>query len=132
MSDQNNSQSKDPITEAEEAYKTRAFAVKALFAEVYGRGTTEYQIKFNNWMAQDIVRCEYGFFGEPEGQIYTFDESARDRLLAHGRQDAAEALLHSITACRQIETLKTRLYLCLSFVVLLLTGNLTLAVYSLF
>lgn len=59
-------------------------------------------VKRNGAVAKNVLDEEMGLFGEPY-EIYSLDEPTRDRLLAHGRQDAAHALVNSISTIELLE-----------------------------
>ena len=62
------------------------------------RSTSELEI--NSVIARHTLHAELGYFSDP--QIgYGLDDSERDRLIAHGRQDAAYALLNTISLMKR-------------------------------
>jgi len=52
-------------------------------------------------IGRNILREEIGYFGPWEGARYKFDDETRDRLLAHGRQDAASAFAMARSAFKE-------------------------------
>ena len=51
-------------------------------------------------LGQNILREELGHFGEWTGAQYELDQSERDRILAHVRQDSAAAVAMAQSAFR--------------------------------
>ncbi|CCV06714.1 conserved hypothetical protein [Mesorhizobium metallidurans STM 2683] len=49
----------------------------------------------NSMVARNILHEELGYFSDVQTS-YSLDEETRDRLIAHGRQDAAHALTNTI------------------------------------
>jgi hypothetical protein len=60
----------------------------------------------NTSLGRNILREEIGHFGPWDGQVYHFDAQTRDRLLAHGRQDAASAFAMARSAFREAREAK--------------------------
>jgi hypothetical protein len=61
-------------------------------------------------VAVNVLNEEIGAFG-PYSKEYHFDAVTRDVLLAHGRQDAANALVAAISLRHRVEVLARRLAL---------------------
>ena len=63
-------------------------------------GSSLFQsIKDSNWLtAENMMLREIGAFGPWYKKHLNIDRESRDRLLAHGREDAANALLTSLHA----------------------------------
>lgn len=55
--------------------------------------------------ARNILHEELGYF-KSKSTDYTLDEVTRDRLLAHARQDAAHALIATLTTGRNVKNLE--------------------------
>ncbi|MDE8762622.1 hypothetical protein PZB21_25980 [Rhizobium sp. CBK13] len=70
-------------TTAEADLKSRLTAIRSLGGK---------QREVDAAIARNILHEELGQFTDPQ-QVYHLDEATRDRLIAHGRQDAAHALL---------------------------------------
>jgi hypothetical protein len=61
----------------------------------------------NRVTAKEILQEELGQRSVPQPE-YGLDQTTRDRLLAHARQDAAHALLNSITLMKEVRKLRRR------------------------
>jgi hypothetical protein len=59
----------------------------------------------NHTIARNVVETERGQYSDLQ-PVYGLDEAARDRLLVHARQDAAEALLHTRSMMDEVYRLK--------------------------
>jgi hypothetical protein len=76
------------------------------------------EIDVNHTLALNVLDFDLGRHPELPPNDYGLDQRTRDRLLVHARQDAAEALLHTITTLDEIHRLKRSLKIaaCLVFV----------------
>jgi hypothetical protein len=74
----------------------------------------------NHTIAQHTLDQELGRYGEELQQFYGFDRDIADTLLAHGRQDAAHALLNTMTLMKDVRLLKYLVLLVLGLVIVLL------------
>ena len=90
---------RDKIT-AEEGLKAAIAAHKAL-----GRRDTTSD---NNVVAQNILEGDLGYFRDAGIAQYDLDEEARDRLIAHARQDAALAVLNSASLLAEVARMRRR------------------------
>ena len=72
----------------------------------------------NELVAKDVLDQELGYDGA-ERAVYDLDQKTRDVLLAHGRKDAAHALLNTVTLLGRVQTL-TRLVRALIVIVAIL------------
>jgi len=73
---------------------------RSMDQEVGGKGYTA-EDSINVAIGQNVLREEIGYFGPWEGARYKFDDETRDRLLAHGRQDAASAFAMARSAFKE-------------------------------
>lgn len=62
----------------------------------------DYDSKVNHCMALNGALAERT--GEEEAVLMRLDDAARDRLIFYGRQDAAHALLNTITLLQRAKT----------------------------
>ena len=69
-------------------------------------GDAEYIKKHANMTARNVMQEDIGLFGEPADIPYLFDDETRDRLIAHTRQDAANAMILGSGAIDGIERLQ--------------------------
>src|SRR5262245_45690824 len=74
----------------------------------------------NHTIAQHTLHEELGQYGGELQQFYDFDRDIADTLLAHGRQDAAHALLNTITLMKDVRRLKYLVLLVLVLLIVLL------------
>ena len=84
-------------TKASEAL---ASAIRTAHA-INGAGSIDAQIQANNAVGQNVLDIDLEKFGVDEYTSYNLDQTKRDRLLAHIRQDVASAFVHSSDAFRQ-------------------------------
>lgn len=68
------------------------------------RSTTEN----NDVIARNILHGDLGHFRDEGFQEYNLDERARDRLIAHARQDAALAVLNSASILDELARVRRR------------------------
>lgn len=71
----------------------------AMFQSVHrkmGSDWAEAQKDTDKMIAENVVLTETGAFGPWYKEDFQFDQAGRDRLLAHGRQDSARALITSL------------------------------------
>lgn len=54
----------------------------------------------NDVVARGNLHGELGYHDDGNERVYNLDEQTRDRLIVHGRQDAAHALLNTISLLR--------------------------------
>ena len=82
----------DKLTADERAqanYKTQSKIYESVARET---GDVEYaELDKSQLLGQNMLRYEIGYFGEWDGTNYKFEDTRRDRLLAHTRQDVASA-----------------------------------------
>ena len=78
---------------------------------------TKDPASINGITARNVLHEELGYFGETPHN-YGLDERTRDALLAHVRQDAAHALLNSITTLNELRRLKRLAWVTLGLVAL--------------
>lgn len=83
------------------------------FASRYG---IKKPSELNALTARNVLHEELGYFDGPSGRNYQIDQDVRDRLIVHGRQDAAHALLNSITILEEISRLKRLLWIALALI----------------
>jgi hypothetical protein len=76
--------------------------IRALNALNGGRAS---QNEINVAIAKNVMLEDIGTFGDPN-PVYGLSEGDKDRLLAHARQDAANAMLNSANALEEILILK--------------------------
>lgn len=74
-------------------------------------------------VAQNVLHEELGYFGPWEGSGYSLDQSTRDRLLAHARQDSSASALMSMSAFREANGARMLVTRVLWLVVLLVVMN---------
>lgn len=77
---------------------------------------TKLPSDINGLIARNVLHEELGYFPKSRIRQYRLDEATRDRLLVHGRQDAAHALLNSITILEEISRLKRLLWIALALI----------------
>src|ERR1700733_4054595 len=64
----------------------------------------------NQITANNVLKSELGEFADRDAlPTYRLDQGTRDRLLAHGREDAAHILLYVISLTDEIHQLKSAL-----------------------
>jgi hypothetical protein len=68
---------------------------------------TDKEAFISRFMAKEILQEEMGQRSIPQPE-YGLDQAARYRLLAHTRQDAAHALLNTMTLMKEVRKLKRR------------------------
>ena len=88
-----------------EANTALHYAIEAA-NEINGRGSIDSQIQANNAVARNVLDIDLGKFGVDDYSSYNLDQSKRDRLLAHARQDAASAFGHAKDAFKQASEAK--------------------------
>jgi hypothetical protein len=74
--------------------------------DINGRGSINAHIQANNAVGRNVLDIDLGKFGIDGYNYYNLDQSKRDRLLAHTRQDAASAFRHAIDAFKQAREAK--------------------------
>lgn len=81
---------KDSGKKAEEDYLS-GVRIRAEVNRIAGLGDGGWRAERDNKIAlgQNILREELGYFGDWTGSGYKLDQTTRDRLLAHSRQDIA-------------------------------------------
>ncbi|TAT69986.1 hypothetical protein [Rhizobium ruizarguesonis] len=104
-------------TTAEADLKTKLTAIRSLGGK---------QREVDAAIARNILHEELGQFSNPQ-RVYQLDEATRDRLIAHGRQDAAHALL----AIGSVELNVAKLNRKLTLVIVLLVILIGLMAYAL-
>ena len=72
--------------------------------------------KFNGMVARATLQQDLGELSDPVAD-YCFGETVRDRLIAHARQDAAHALLNTISALETLRTIRRLLIACLAVII---------------
>lgn len=65
---------------------------------IHGAGTFAAEAESNEAIGRHTLRDELGDYGEKGLPVYNLDDRKRDRLIAHGRQDAAAAFGHARSA----------------------------------
>src|ERR1700682_3947552 len=78
----------------------------AAMASMVPRGTDKEAI-INRFTAKEILHEELGLRSSHQPD-YGFDQTTRDRLIAHTRKDAAHALLNTMTLMKEVRELKRR------------------------
>ena len=73
----------------------------------------------NSVVGNNTLHMELELFDTPQ-QTYDLTPQQRDRLIAHGRQDAAHALLNSLAALRQLEQLRQTVWAIVNFAVVVI------------
>ena len=68
---------------------------------------TDKEAFVNRVTAKEILQEEMGQRSLPQPE-YGLDQTTRDRLLAHTRQDAAHALLNTVTLMKEVRELRRR------------------------
>jgi hypothetical protein len=68
---------------------------------------TDKEAFVNRVTAKEILQEEMGQRSLPQRE-YGLDQTTRDRLLAHTRQDAAHALLNTMTLMKEVRELRRR------------------------
>ena len=58
-------------------------------------------------VAKNVLHDELGYFSDSDDDDYGLDETTRDRLIAHGRQDAAHTLINTMDLMKAISKLET-------------------------
>lgn len=66
-----------------------------------GGDPADHEMTKSSMIARNVLREELGEFGPWNGAGYSFDQPTRDRLLAHGRQDAAAEFTMANIAFRE-------------------------------
>jgi hypothetical protein len=74
----------------------------------YAPGTDMRSIE-NGEVAKNVLHEELGYFSDGKEIDYNLDEATRDRLITHGRQDAAHALGNTISLLVAVSKLEHRL-----------------------
>jgi hypothetical protein len=74
------------------------------------------EIDVNHTLALNLLDFDLGRHPDIPPNDYGLDQRTRDRLLVHARQDAAETLLHAITALDEIHRLKRSVKIAASLV----------------
>jgi hypothetical protein len=75
----------------------------------------------NGVVAKNVMFEDIGHFGEPSIK-YHLDETRRDILLAHSRQDSAHALINTTSLLEQVAWLSGQIRILQIMVLLLLCG----------
>jgi hypothetical protein len=75
--------------------------------KIFVRGSN-WDKQANHIVARNVLDSELGKFSDYL-PVYTLDQQTRDRLLVHGRQDAAEALCHARSLMDEMHQLKRTL-----------------------
>jgi hypothetical protein len=88
---------------SEEALERAIKAHRRVF--VPGRS---WPVQANRTIAENVLNQELGHFADRHSP-YHLDQETRDLLLAHTRQDAAQALLNTISMMEEIHRLKKTL-----------------------
>jgi hypothetical protein len=78
----------------------------------------------NSIIAKNVLHEDLGRF-DSFLQRYNLDEDTRDRLIAHARQDAAHALINTITLLEQIRALRHGIILALVFALVIVVLGLS-------
>ena len=73
--------------------------------------------------AQNVLHEDLGYF-DSKSAAYDLDPPTRDKLLAHARQDAANAVYAAMTAAREVKRLRKMVCIFGLIVVALLAANL--------
>lgn len=76
-------------------------------------------INDNKAIARNVLHEELGYYGERKPQ-YDLEEGIRDTLIAHGRQDAAGALLNTISLLNEIKRLKRLCWLIIFLLIVIM------------
>jgi hypothetical protein len=74
----------------------------------YSLPGTDLDKQANHIVARNVLDSELGKFADTQ-PIYRLDQDTRDRLIVHGRQDAAEALCQTRSLMDEIHQLKSAL-----------------------
>lgn len=82
--------------------------IRTLIANELSHSQFERTGERNRSIAVNVLNEEIGTFG-PYDKRYDFDQATRDVLLAHGRQDAAHALVAVISLSQRVERIARRL-----------------------
>lgn len=61
----------------------------------------------NRAIARNVLHTELGRYAETQ-PVYSLDQETRDRLIAHARQDAAHALLNTISLMKEVRRINQR------------------------
>jgi len=92
---------------AEEALLATSKAQLAMEKSIGIKPGSAESIKKNaNLIARNVMQEDTGVFGGPVDISYDFDDATRDRLIAHTRQDAANAMILGSDAIDGIEKLQ--------------------------
>jgi hypothetical protein len=74
----------------------------------------------NGVIARSTLHGELGYLDDGNPTGYDLDDETRDRLIAHGRQDSAHALLNTISTSQKVEKLSRRVNFLFLVVIALL------------
>jgi hypothetical protein len=88
----------------EEALKSRLNALAMVSAP-----GTDLRPQINEATAENVLHTDLGYFSDGAEIDYNLDEPTRDRLIAHGRQDAAHAVLIASDTSNEIAKLQRQL-----------------------
>lgn len=73
-----------------------------------------------NVISQNILHDDLGRFSDSTSYDYELDDTTRDRLIAHARQDAALACLTSSRAVQEARNARNIAYACLIILMVIL------------
>ena len=93
---------------AERDLKMRTHAISAVYDTLGSGYRVEQRLTNNHAIAENVLNESLGDFGDYEGRRYNLSESDRDLLIAHTRQDAAQALANTIDNMRTIDRVEHR------------------------
>lgn len=97
---------KSSAEKAEEDLRAKLWAARAMDPDDTNPKRGQYEA---NAIAQNVLREELGHFGKYDGASYDLTDRQRDLLLAHGRQDAAAALVVASSALEAVNAMQTRM-----------------------
>ena len=82
--------------------------IKAIRSISFGASKDEIQRQIDQAIARNVLHEKLGYFKSKSFSSYDLDDETRDSLIAHGRQDAAHALIASSRAVTKLAGLRTR------------------------
>ena len=103
----------DPRPTAAQSWKSTRFAMKLV-----GR-TSRADIDAE--MSRNILQGDLGQFRDEGNESYFLDDDAKDRLLAHARQDAAHSVLIALRVEKKLAQMRWLIFVAIALLLLVLT-----------